>query len=83
MRAQVMLAGLAAVLAAVAWLAAHWLVDALAGWLAVMGVFGLVHKARSRGRRGLPNGARPVSQVPRSPRAPSEPLRVPRSRQGR
>ena len=71
-----------AVHAAVAWLAAHVVFDVLAGWLLGFGGFGVAWKARERGRAGLPNSARAMSQVPPAPAATTELLRVPRQRDG-
>ena len=71
-----------AVHAAVAWLAAHVVFDVLAGWLLGFGGFGVACKARERGRRGLPDSARAMSQVPPAPAATTELLRVPRQRDG-
>ena len=71
-----------AVHAAVAWLAAHVVFDVLAVWLLAFGGFGVAHKARERGRRGLPISARAMSQVPPAPAATTELLRVPRQRDG-
>ena len=71
-----------AVHAAVAWLAAHWAIDVLAVWLLGFGGFGVAWKARERGRRGLPDSARAMSQVPPAPAATTELLRVPRQRDG-
>ena len=57
-----------AVKAAVAWLAAHWLITGLVAWLLALGGFGVVYKARERGRAGLPNPARPIPQGAPGPR---------------
>lgn len=57
-----------AVKAAVAWLAAHVLVDVLAGWLLALGGFGVAWKARERGRAGRPNSSRAVHQGGPGPR---------------
>jgi hypothetical protein len=68
--------------AAVAWLAGHLLIDGLLVWLLALGGFGLACKARTRGRAGLPNPARPVSRVPPKPAGVSERLSVPHPRDG-
>jgi|HubBroStandDraft_2_1064218.scaffolds.fasta_scaffold01897_11 hypothetical protein len=68
--------------AAVAWLAAHLLIDGLAVWLLGLAGFGLAHKARQRARAGLPNAGRPVSQVPPKPAGATGRLSVPHPRDG-
>jgi hypothetical protein len=74
-----------AVHAALVWLAAHVLIDALAaGWLA-FGGFGVAWKARERARRGLPNSARAMSQCapgPRRAQGRPERVHVPEQRRG-
>jgi hypothetical protein len=71
-----------AVHAAVLWLAGHLLIDLLLVWLLALGGFGLICKARTRGRAGLPSSARPVSPVPPKPAGVSERLSVPHPRDG-
>ena len=68
--------------AAVAWLAAHVLIDALAGWLLVLAGFGVAYKARQRARAGLPISARAVAQVPPKPAGATARLSAPHPRDG-
>ena len=72
-----------AVHAAVAWLAGHVVFDVLAVWLLGFGGFGVAWKARERARRGLPNSARAIFQVPPAAEGRSEPhIHVPEPRRG-
>jgi hypothetical protein len=66
-----------AVKVALHWLAAHPADDVLLACPLVMTGFGLVWKARERGRAGLPNPARATPQVPSAPAGVTGRLRVP------